>query len=93
LATGGRRGLVSLRSLDLNSPVLDNRHDVSALTELEDGRIGLQHNAGFALVAPDLKSATVVVPSPQDSAAELGMPARCTVLTRDGRLAIGSATD
>lgn len=93
LATGGRRGLVSLRSLDMNSPVLDNRHDVSALTELDDGRIALQHNAGFVLVTPDLESATVMTPSPKDEAAVLGMPARCTVLTRDGRLAIGSASD
>ncbi|MBL8924529.1 MAG: serine/threonine protein kinase [Myxococcaceae bacterium] len=93
LATAGRRGLISLRNIGSVRTVLDNRHEVLALTELDDGRIALQHNAGFALVAPTLAQATVIVPGPGDDPGALGTPARGAVLSPDGRLALGSGSD
>lgn len=92
LATGGRRGLIDLRSLD-SSALLANHSDVTALTELDDGRLALQHNDGFAMVDAELKTVLAITPSSAPDAPATAYPARGVVLTRSGTLAIGSSDD
>ncbi len=91
LATGGRRGLIGLRSISARSPLGSNWHDVVALTEIADGRIALQHNAGFAFVAPNLKDVEVR-PPPGVVDPEL-VPAHACIVNRAGTRAFGSAND
>jgi WD40 repeat protein len=88
LVTGGRRGVISVRSLDGVTPLLSNWHDIWTLTELDDGRVVLPYEGGVAFVRPETSEVTHPAPP-----AETGvMGSRLVVVTRDGRMAASSGT-
>ncbi|MFO0593767.1 MAG: serine/threonine-protein kinase [Myxococcaceae bacterium] len=88
LATGGRRGIVSLRRTVAARELGTNTQEIIALSELDDGRLAMQHNEGLALVAPTLDSWDVY---PHDGGAPFA--ARSVMVTRSGRLAVGTVTN
>jgi eukaryotic-like serine/threonine-protein kinase len=88
LLTGGRRGVITLRSLEGVAPVLANWHDVWTVTELDDGRVAMPHGGGVAFVSSDLSKVTLN-PAPAET---LALGSRLVVTTRDGTLAASSGS-
>ncbi|MDX2013398.1 MAG: serine/threonine-protein kinase [Myxococcaceae bacterium] len=79
LVTAGRRGVITVRSLEGVTPQLSNWHDIWTLTELDDGRVAIPHQGGVAFVAAPRGEVT----RPPLTA----MSSRLVVVTRDGSLA------
>ena len=93
LVTGGRRGVITLRPIGDRVPPQRGQIDMLAISELADGRLAGQQTLGFGVFSPDLRIRESFEPSRNEAALAESYPARGVVLTRDGKLAVGSSLD
>ncbi len=93
VATGGRRGVITVRTLADRVPPQLGQIETIALSELSDGRWATQQSHGFALFSPDLRQRESFEHAQGDPHPLEDYPTRGMVITRDGTLAVGSSVD